>query len=357
MATASSSLPLALLFASLLAGTVFGDIVDGIPMLQRFHAWQATYNRTYGTPAEFQHRLQVYSENVRFIDATNRLPGSSYEVGENQFADLTNDEFRDMYLMKIGEAVAPAPEAVGEGEGEGEPATGMSSGASGYLNSANGAPNRVDWRARGAVTRVKNQQSCGSCWAFAAVASIEGLHKIKTGQLVSLSEQEIVDCDRGGNDHGCDGGWPSAAMDWVARNGGITTESDYPYTGRQGQCRRDKTGHRAARIRGSQAVQRNNEAALERAVAEQPVTVAIEASRHFQFYKSGVFSGPCGTSLNHAVTAVGYGAERGGGRRYWIVKNSWGESWGEKGYVRMERRVRASEGTCGIAMAPSYPVM
>ncbi|RLN09702.1 ervatamin-B-like [Panicum miliaceum] len=144
------------------------------------------------------------------------------------------------------------------------------------------------------------------------------------------------------------------APPWI----GSYAESDYPYTGMQGQCRRGKTGHRTARIRGSQAMQRNNEAALERVMAEQPVTVAIDASSHnFQFYNSGVFSGPCSTNLNHAVTAVGYGAEPGGGRKYWIVKNWWGKSWGKEGYVRMERRVRASEGTCGIALAPSYPVM
>ncbi|RCV33153.1 hypothetical protein SETIT_7G059600v2 [Setaria italica] len=235
MATASASLAIALLFASLLAGTVFGD--DAIPLpislLERFHAWQAEYNRTYATPEEFQHRFKVYCDKI-----------------------LTKLLIKDC-----------------------------------------------------------------SCWTFAAVASIEGVHKIKTGRLVLLSEQEIVDCDRGGNDHGCHGGYPSSAMAWITRNGGLTTESDYPYVGRQGQCRRDKLGHHAATIRGVWAVQRNNEAMLERAVAGQPVAVSINAIRAFQFYKRGVFSGPCNTSLNHAVTVVGYGADTRG-RKYWIVKNS-----------------------------------
>lgn len=201
----------------------------------------------------------------------------------------------------------------------------------------------------------------GSCWAFATVASIEGVHQIKTGRLVSLSEQEIVDCDRGGNDHGCRGGYPRSAMEWVTRNGGLTTESDYPYVGSQRQCMSGKLGHHAARIRGYQAVQRKNEAELERAVAGRPVAVVIDASRAFQFYKRGVFSGPCNTTtVNHAVTVVGYGSagsDSGGGRKYWIVKNSWGQGWGENGYVRMARRVRAREGMCAIAIEPYYPVM
>ncbi|CAL5085387.1 unnamed protein product [Urochloa decumbens] len=352
MATASSSLALALLFASLLASTVCGESI--IPMLERFQAWQATYNRTYGTPEEFQRRLEVYSENMEFIEETNNL-GRSYKLGVNQLADLTYEEFQDTYLMKLGE-VPSAPEPDEAMEQLGIMNEDTSSG--GYLNNTDDeAPNSVDLRTKGAVTPVKNQKQCGSCWAFAAVASIEGVHKIKTGRLVSLSEQEIVDCDRGGNDHGCQGGYPSYAMAWVARNRGLTTESDYPYVSRQvHQCRRNKLRHHAARISGVQAVRRNNEAALERAVAGRPVAVSIDASRVFQFYKSGVFSGPCSTRLNHAVTVVGYGATARG-RKYWIVKNSWGKTWGEKGYVRMQRRVRARKGMCGIAMEPYYPVM
>lgn len=170
-----------------------------------------------------------------------------------------------------------------------------------------------------------------------------------------------MDCDRGGNDHGCRGGYPRSAMEWVTRNGGLTTESDYPYVGSQRQCMSGKLGHHAARIRGYQAVQRKNEAELERAVAGRPVAVVIDASRAFQFYKRGVFSGPCNTTtVNHAVTVVGYGSassDSGGGRKYWIVKNSWGQRWGENGYVRMARRVRAREGMCAIAIEPYYAVM
>nr|ACG25394.1 thiol protease SEN102 precursor [Zea mays] len=354
MATASASLALMFACSLLLAGTAFSDDTIAIPLLERFKAWQAEYNRTYATPEEFQQRFMIYSENVRFIKTMNQLStGSSYELGENQFTDLTEEEFKDTYLMKLDEQ-PPAAEAMGPTVGTMSTA-GMSNG-----NNTGEAPNSVDWRTKGAVTRVKDQQQCGSCWAFATVASIEGVHQIKTGRLVSLSEQEIVDCDRGGNDNGCRGGSPRSAMEWVTRNGGLTTESDYPYVGSQRQCMSGKLGHHAARIRGYQAVQRNNEAELERAVAERPVAVFIDASRAFQFYKSGVFSGPCDTTtVNHVVTVVGYGStgSDSGGRKYWIVKNSWGQGWGENGYVRMARRVRAREGMCAIAIEPYYPVM
>ena len=173
------------------------------------------------------------------------------------------------------------------------------------------------------------------------VASIENLYKLRTGRLVSLSEQELVDCDRTPPDSG---GSPASTMWWVALNGGLATAWEYPYESKQGQCRR-------GRIRGAAAVAPNSEAALERAVARQPVVVTINADT-FQHYMGGVLSGPCDARTNHAVTVVGYGADAGG-RRYWIVKNSWGEG----GYVRMERRVQASEGLCGIARMPYYPVM
>ncbi|CAL5061814.1 unnamed protein product [Urochloa decumbens] len=344
MVTASSSLPLALLVASLLASMVCGESI--IPMMERFQAWQATYDRTYATPEESQRRFEVYSENLKFIEATNLLE-VPYKLGENQFADLTDDEFEEMYLMKLDEVAnsVPAPEGTEH------------LGTGGYLNNTDKVPKSVDWRKKGAVTAVKNQNPCASSWAFAAVAAIEGAHKIKTGRLVSLSEQEIVDCDRGGYDHGCRGGHPDFAMAWVMHNGGLARESDYRYMGRQCQCWPGKLGHHAATVRDVGAVPRNNEAALERAVANRPIAVSIDAaSRAFRFYKRGVFSGPCSTRLHHAVTVVGYGATARGGK-YWTVKNSWGKTWGENGYVRMQRRVRARRGVCGIAMEPYYPVV
>lgn len=190
------------------------------------------------------------------------------------------------------------------------------------------------------------------------MASIEGLHKISTGQLVSLSEQELVDCAPP-PDRGCDGGNPADALDWVVANGGLTTESDYPYEFRQGKRKPDKARSHVAKARGREEVEENNEAALEAAVARQPVAMVMNSKPITHHYTGGVFNGPCDPEpkeIDHAVTVVGYGAEPGG-RKYWIVKNSWSEYWGEKGYFRLERRIKDNRGTCCIAVWPNYPVM
>jgi C1A family cysteine protease len=197
----------------------------------------------------------------------------------------------------------------------------------------------------------------GSCWAFSTVAVVEGIYQIRTGKLVSLSEQELVDCDT--LDDGCDGGISYRALRWIASNGGITTETDYPYTGTTDACNRAKLSHNAVSIAGLRRVATRSEASLANAVAGQPVAVSIEAGGdNFQHYKKGVYNGPCGTNLNHGVTVVGYGQEAAGGDRYWIVKNSWGQGWGDDGYIRMKKDVAGKpEGLCGIAIRPSYPLM
>uniref|UniRef100_A0A0D3HK72 Peptidase C1A papain C-terminal domain-containing protein n=1 Tax=Oryza barthii TaxID=65489 RepID=A0A0D3HK72_9ORYZ len=217
-------------------------------------------------------------------------------------------------------------------------------------------PPAVDWRERGAVTGIKDQGQCGSCWAFSAVAAVEGVNKIKTGRLVTLSEQELVDCDTSDN-QGCDGGLMDYAFQFIKRNGGITTESNYPYRAEQGRCNKAKASSHDVTIDGYEDVPANDESALQKAVANQPVAVAVEASgQDFQFYSEGVFTGECGTDLDHGVAAVGYDITRDG-TKYWIVKNSWGEDWGERGYIRMQRGVSSdSNGLCGIAMEASYPV-
>lgn len=196
----------------------------------------------------------------------------------------------------------------------------------------------------------------GCCWAFSTVAAVEGINQIKNGKLVSLSEQELVDCDVQTGNMGCNGGFMETAFDFVKQKG-LATEDAYPYAERNNDCESDKLGRDAVTISGYETVPRNDEDSLRAAVANQPVSVAIDAgSYEFQFYSSGVFSGRCGTALNHGVTLVGYGDESG--QKYWTVKNSWGLEWGEAGYVRIHRGVGTGQpGTCGIAMLPSYPVM
>lgn len=223
------------------------------------------------------------------------------------------------------------------------------------VNAGDDLPASVDWREKGAVAPVKNQGQCGSCWAFSTVGAVEGINQIVTGELISLSEQELVDCDKAYN-QGCNGGLMDYAFDFIKKNGGIDTETDYPYTARDGKCDQNrKKNAKVVSIDGYEDVPENDEQALKKAVAHQPVSVAIEAGgRAFQLYESGVFTGLCGTDLDHGVVAVGYGTEDG--NDYWIVRNSWGSSWGEAGYIRLHRNANVTTGKCGIALEASYPI-
>ncbi|CAN7009941.1 unnamed protein product [Brassica oleracea var. botrytis] len=212
-------------------------------------------------------------------------------------------------------------------------------------------PESVDWRKEGAVTEVKDQGSCGSCWGFSAIGAVEGVNKIVTGDLISLSEQELVDCDIPYNE-GCNGGLMDYAFKFIINNGGVDTEEDYPYKGVDGRCDQTRV---IVTIDSYEDVHANSEESLKKALSHQPISVAIEAGgRAFQLYDSGIFDGICGTNLDHGVLAVGYGTENG--KDYWIVKNSWGSSWGESGYIWMERNIATSAGKCGIAVEPSYPI-
>ncbi|GAB2240903.1 hypothetical protein Droror1_Dr00021421 [Drosera rotundifolia] len=187
--------------------------------------------------------------------------------------------------------------------------------------------------------------NAGSCWVFASVATIESLNEITTGNLISLAEQEVLDCDVNGEDHGCNGGFADGAYQFFINNGGLTTEDNYPYVGYQeNYCNGNVT------ISGYENVPNNDESSMQQAVANQPITVVLDTSDDgFRYYPGGVFTGPCGTATDHVVTVVGYDTASDG-TPYWLIKNSWGTSWGENGYIRLQRDVSDPRGLCGVVM-------
>uniref|UniRef100_A0A0D9V2V8 Cysteine proteinase n=1 Tax=Leersia perrieri TaxID=77586 RepID=A0A0D9V2V8_9ORYZ len=320
-------------------------------MAARHERWMARFGRKYADAAEKARRMEVFSANAARVDAANRARGNrTYTLGLNQFSDLTDDEFAKAHLgywppphQHNGTASAAAVVHVPSLDEYGQD-----------------LPDSVDWRARGAVTEVKNQRSCGSCWAFAAVAATESLVQLATGNLVSLSEQQVLDCTGGANT--CNGGDVSAALRYIAASGGLQTEAAYAYGGQQGACRTvagATTPNSAAGIGGARWARLNgDEGALQALAANQPMAVVVEASEpEFRHYRSGVYAGSaaCGRRLNHAVTVVGYG-EAADGEEYWLVKNQWGTWWGEGGYMRVARGGDAG-GNCGIATYAFYPTM
>ncbi|MED6170459.1 hypothetical protein PIB30_031111 [Stylosanthes scabra] len=315
------------------------DLSSEDSLWELYERWRSHHTVTRSIDEKLK-RFNVFKHNVMHVHNTNKMD-KPYKLKLNNFADMTNEEFVSTYA---GSRIDHHRRFHSEKD----------KGSFMYENVKN-VPDSVDWREKGAVTPVKNQGPCGSCWAFTTVFSIEGINQIKTQKLVSLSEQELVDCDVEKN-QGCMGGLMEYAYIYVKNMGGITTEQNYPYKASKGTCDTLKANDKAVSIDGFEKVPVNDEDALLKAAANQPVAVGIEAGGYdFQFYKEGVYNGPCGTQLNHGVGLAGYGVTNDG-TKYWIVKNSWGEQWGEKGYVRMQRGVPQKEGICGITMLASYPI-
>jgi cathepsin L len=222
-------------------------------------------------------------------------------------------------------------------------------------------PHSVDWREKNAVTNVKNQGNCGSCWSFSTTGSIEGIHAIKKNKLLNVSEQQLVDCSSSYGNHGCQGGLMDNAFKYVIDNG-LCSEIEYPYQGVSDMCQSNQCKS-IVEINDYSDIEPNNEKVLMRAVSHQPISVAIQANlTSFRFYKRGVYQDPqCGDQLDHGVLIVGYGTDILQGLDYWIVKNSWTSNWGDEGYIKILRNYEKhggdSSGMCGIASQPSFPII
>jgi len=296
-----------------------------------FTRFMTQYNKKY-THDTFFYRYTVFKANMDKVYLANKQE-HSYKLGMNEMGDMTHAEFKATKLgyNKIDRSYARSKNAAGPHQ------------------HVKNAPAKVDWRNKGAVTPIKNQQQCGSCWAFSTTGSTEGAVAIATGKLISLSEQQLVDCSGSFGNQGCEGGLMDQAFEYIISNKGITTEANYPYTAMDGTCNATAAAAVAATISGYTDVTSGSESALISAVAIGPVSVAIEADQAcFQFYSSGILNDPsCGTNLDHGVLAVGY--DQSGG--FWIVKNSWGTSWGMNGYVE----IALGMDECGINTEPSYP--
>jgi len=301
--------------------------INALTTEHSFQSWMSKHNKNYANEAEYVYRLGVYRSNLEFIEEHNRL-NVGFSVAMNQFGDLTVREFSSIYNTYQMD----------------------SNKTSNVVELANiQILGDIDWRSQGAVTGVKNQAQCGSCWAFSTTGSLEGQWKIKRGNLVSLSEQQLVDCSRSYGNYGCSGGLMDNAFKYIQANGGIDTEDSYPYTARDGTSCLFKPANVAAKVSGFSDVPSQSESGLASALNGQPVSVAIDASHSsFQFYSGGVYyEAACSsTQLDHGVLAVGYGSD------HYIVKNSWGSGWGSQGYILMARN---RNNNCGIATAASYP--
>lgn len=294
------------------------------PYFYIFYQFLASYNRMYDEHT-FNTRFPVFVENYLYIQEMNRDGNNTFRLGLTPFADMTTEEFR---ATRTGSNMSAAT-------------------CQAWSGGSGSVPDSLDWRTKNVVTPVKDQGQCGSCWAFAAAEVLESAYALKTGDLPVLSPQELVDCES--TSVGCSGGYPDHALEYTVQHG-LELEKDYPYTARDGTCHSKDTQYK---LSACFEVPPDDEKILQQAVAVAPVIVLIEADqRVFQLYQSGIISAKsCGQSIDHAVQLVGYGEENG--KDYWLVRNSWGSSWGEDGYVKLERNSGVRGGTCGILTGPS----
>jgi len=297
-----------------------------------FEEFISSYDRQYTDEGEKAARYAIFEQNMERCEKLNARPSATWVAGVTQFSDLTPAEFRRaVHLIKRTEPLGPST----------YPSINVTD-----------IPTSIDWRTKNVVSQVKDQGNCGSCWAFSTTGAVESAHAIKTGKLVELSEQQLVDCIH--NLDGCNGGIPSWAMAYVRYNGGQDTEESYPYKARDGQCQFSSSTV-GATISDMVNITQDEQGLLQAVGTVGPVSIAFDVENDFANYKSGVYSSDeCSSdpmSMNHAVLVVGY--DTVDGKDYWIVKNSWGTSFGIEGYFWIQRGVNM----CGISNDCCYAVV
>ena len=334
------------LFSLLLLGVT---TVLSISPLERFNNWVNTFSIDLKDTATQSRIFNNWLTNDQLIRDTN-AKSLSYTLAHNAFSGYSHDEFRE--LMSLKPMFYPtSTESLYDDS---------------YLG--NELPESVDWRTKGVVNPIKDQGQCGSCWAFSTIQAVESAVALKTGTLYNLSEQQLVDCDD--MDFGCSGGWMDNAFSWINQNNGLCSEDDYPYvsgnSGMSDKCLTTCNLKPKTKVLLHVDIPVNSDESLMDVLSLQPVSVALEADQpEFQFYSSGVFTGTCGTLLDHGVGLVGYGVNETNNLPYYILRNSWGTSWGDNGYMYLGRGndpntnkpYNDGKGQCGVLTKASYPIV
>lgn len=339
------SIAVLLCVVAAVSGVSFFDLVK-----EEWSAFKMEHDKQYDSELEDKFRMKIYAENKHRIAKHNQRFEQglvSYRLRTNKYGDMLHHEF--VHAMNGYNRTVKHNKGL---YGKGRETRGAT-----YISPANvQLPQEVDWRKKGAVTEVKDQGKCGSCWSFSATGALEGQHFRKTGYLVSLSEQNLIDCSSSYGNNGCGGGLMDNAFKYIKDNGGIDTEKSYPYEAIDDKCRYNPKNSGADDVGFTDVPAGDEEKLMEAVATVGPVSVAIDASQEsFQFYSSGVyFDQNCSSeNLDHGVLVVGYGTDEDGGD-YWLVKNSWGRTWGELGYIKMARN---KNNHCGIATASSFPLV